>query len=345
MANLHDISNWTQLRSYHTGGTRSKKYLQGPDSQYYFFKESQRKQVKDYKYEFWSEIIAYELGLILDIKVLKYEIAIHNNKIGCLSKSMIDPAKEELIELGKYLQTFDRHFEYQEKKPGKTYNFQLIENTLNALGLQKFIFQILEVVVFDAVISNGDRHQENLAFINPFNFKAQLVEETKNIIEEPTGWLRKFLSSLSKEDKIKAAQELDKWKIKNNTITTFSPIYDSGSSLGRELSEEAIEILLSNNIRFERYIKGGKSEIHWEGQKLTHFELIHQLLQQYPEHIRKLIDKINLKFDGQKFRKILENIDEQLPPNFLDVKLSIERKILIEKIVTERIKKLTQIIR
>jgi hypothetical protein len=78
--------------------------LQDPDGNFYYFKRSQLKPGKDYRFEFWSEIIAYEVGIILGFNVLRYDIAIDSEVIGCISKSMINPDKEELIEGIKYLQ-------------------------------------------------------------------------------------------------------------------------------------------------------------------------------------------------------------------------------------------------
>ena len=60
--------NWNEQFWFSTGGTRAKKYLLSPDGKYYYFKRSQYKEPtnfkpgKDFKYEFWSEVIAYELG-------------------------------------------------------------------------------------------------------------------------------------------------------------------------------------------------------------------------------------------------------------------------------------------
>lgn len=59
---------WQEQYWFSTGGTRAKKYLQRPDGKFCYFKRSQFKPAtatrpgKNYKYEFWSEVIAYELG-------------------------------------------------------------------------------------------------------------------------------------------------------------------------------------------------------------------------------------------------------------------------------------------
>ena len=111
MAQLFDISNWNEQLWWSTGGTRNKKvYLNTEDGEIYYFKESYKKGKRDYKYEFWSEIIASEIGILFEFNVLEYHIALRGNDIGCISKSMIDPESEELVEGGKYLQAFDNTF-------------------------------------------------------------------------------------------------------------------------------------------------------------------------------------------------------------------------------------------
>lgn len=87
MAKYIDISNWKTQVHVHTGGTRDKFIAISPDDdKKYYFKTSINKGFKNYKYEFWSEVIASELGRSLGFNVLIYDVASFNDKIGCLSK-------------------------------------------------------------------------------------------------------------------------------------------------------------------------------------------------------------------------------------------------------------------
>src|SRR5690349_17439125 len=100
MADILEISHWSSLPWYSTGGTRAKKYLNNPDgNKTFYFKQS----IDKYPFEFWSEIIASNLGTQLELNVLKYQVAIYKGEIGCVSQSMINQDREELIEGGKYL--------------------------------------------------------------------------------------------------------------------------------------------------------------------------------------------------------------------------------------------------
>ena len=115
MPNLFEITaEWSPQPWFSTGGTRAKKYLQSPDGKYYYFKRSQYKDPvneklgKDFKYEFWSEIIAFEIGDLLGFNVLKYDIATEGEIMGCICESMVNSEQEELIEGVKYLQGFSK---------------------------------------------------------------------------------------------------------------------------------------------------------------------------------------------------------------------------------------------
>ena len=63
-----DASGWSELTWFNSGGTRAKRILQDDTGNIWYFKCSEKKAAKDgkpekyYKYEFWSEIIAYQLG-------------------------------------------------------------------------------------------------------------------------------------------------------------------------------------------------------------------------------------------------------------------------------------------
>lgn len=81
-----DITNWHEKRFYQTKGSRDKCVVQNPqNNEQYFFKTSLNQGVRNYKYEFWSEIIASSVGRILGFNTLRYDIARNGDKIGCLS--------------------------------------------------------------------------------------------------------------------------------------------------------------------------------------------------------------------------------------------------------------------
>jgi len=122
----------------------------------------------------------------------------------------------------------------------------------------------------------------------------------------------------------------------------FSPIYDSGCCLGRELIDDKVEKMINNDQMINAYIRRGKSEIHWEGysKKLNHFDLLNLLKKEYPEIITKIIQRVKTKYKKEKIKEVIYNVDNNLPEYLKKHKLSENRKILMLKLVTLRIDKL-----
>ena len=353
MPELYNISDWNFLPWFSTGGTRSKMYVQSPEGFFYFFKESEKREGKYYKYEFWSEIIAYELGILFGLNMLKYDIAIHQDIVGCISQSMHDPDDEVLMEGGKYLQSINDSFSPEEKQSRKLYTFQLIDKTLQSYGLD-YIDKIIEVIIFDAVIGNGDRHQENWAFISKYSFLGKGITEIEktikeNKVDEKPKLLRWLINSFYKaKDKNDIKEEFKLYKEVQTKPFSFAPIYDSGSSLGRELTDEKVLSMLKNKPELDAYIKRGTSEIRWDGEdrKLKHFDLVQRLLESsYYEIVTDKIKQFESSFNGAKLKMNLKEIDNLMPENFEQYKIPQKRKELILTLITLRLKKVTDLIK
>lgn len=350
MAKLYNISEWSEQSWWNTGGTRDKKiYLNPEDGELYYFKQSFKKGQRNYKHEFWSEIIASEVGQLLGFDILPYHIAIRGNIVGCISKSMINQASEELIEGGKYLQAFDNTFKPENIKLRNQYSFDLILNALVTFNKEKHLKELIETILFDALIGNSDRHQENWAIINvhtvtteSFSFLAKEIE-TGGIEELPT-WLKNFIKKIVvKKDKLRP--ELQTVRLMLPKQTRFAPIYDSGCSFGRELDDERIKLMLKNEHEIQKYIAKGLAEIHWEAKKINHFELVTKLLQSegLKEIILACLKRITEQFDSNKIENIVRNVDKEIIDlenlNFLPK----ERKELVLKLLTLRLNKLREI--
>ena len=322
MPELYDITHWNPQPWYSTGGTRAKRYVQSPEGTYYYFKRSQFKPGKDYKYEFWSEIIAYEVGRCLKFNVLRYDIAIDGDIMGCLCETMIDPDKEDLIEGLRYLQAYDDTFDPANTALRKQYTFQLVEKSLKFFELEKFIDQIVEIIVFDSIIGNSDRHQENWAFINDYSVISKLVKASAGI-----------------------AKILETWRFYNQRPKVMAPIYDNGSSLGRELTQERVVQLLQDKQQLRKYVEKGTSEIHWNNQKLSHFELIGELLKSpYREIVIEIGKRVIDAIKKTNIELIIREIDNLVPETHTHYKLPDDRKQLIVDIISLRIRKLQELL-
>jgi hypothetical protein len=355
-ATFTNISNWQKNIFYSTGGTRSKKIVIHPGSNdEYFFKGSKINKKNGetlYPTEFWSEIVSSKIGQFLGFNMLDYNIAYDENdrqKIGCISKSMVLNSENNLTEGITYLTGYDSKYNPEEDK--KKYTFQFIQNALIDFNFNKYIENIIEIIIFDSIVGNSDRHQENWGIIMYYRNSIDKINE--NLLSSKINFWQKiemkfnrFLNEifilLHKEEKVISKNNL---KLHSNiTIHDFAPIYDSGCCLGREREDNWVEKAIKDSQMIETYIRKGESEIHWEGylNKRKHFELIELLLDQYPTETRKKIERVKEKYNSETLKNIIENIDSNVPTDLINFKLSVTRKQLMFKLVTLRIEKLIQ---
>ena len=356
-ATYTEITDWQKNVHYSTGGTRSKYIALDPNlNEEFFFKGSKvtSNGIIRYPTEFWSEIVSSKIGQFLGFNMLDYNIGYdrnHNQKIGCLSKSMILNSENKLTEGIQYLTGFNPNYNPDTDKTD--YTFQFIYSALDSFNLQEYIENIIEIIVFDSIIGNSDRHQENWSIITKHKMEIQgIATEVDGVSRvEHRGLMRKirrlrnfFLSD--KNATFEKTLESLNYTVTFNKSHRFAPIYDSGCCLGREYEEERINKMLSNIQMLNTYINKGKSEIHWNGlvQKSSHFELVNLLLKEYPKQTAKFIHRINEAFDEKKIKEIIDNIDSKLPADLINYKLSKSRKTLMFKLITLRIEKLVNLI-
>lgn len=341
MAEFYDISNWNEKLYFQPGGTRSKVVVEHPAThELYFFKTSLKKELKDYKYEFWSEIMASEIGSFFGFDMLRYDIAYNNEEIGCISKSMVTAGKNKLTEGISYLTGYDTTYNPDDKASRKQYTFQRIKETLEYFRLENIIFNIVEIIIFDSIVGNGDRHQENWGIIIEYSDVIRAIKKIENNKEYSSvkKLLFSVLSITSKEKRKEA--DLNVHDLFLLMPGRFSQIYDSGSCLGREISDEKIPQILKDKNMMDAFIRRGESEIHWEGEKINHFDLISNLKKIYPEQVEGCIRRVKSKYISEKLRSIINKIDRKLPSEIDHFKLPDERKEFIFKIITLRLEKL-----
>jgi len=265
---------------------------------------------------------------------------------------MIDPNTESLYEGVNYLQGFDPTYIPENKESYDSYTFQFICNALTEYSLESRIPFLIKTIIFDSLIGNSDRHQENWGFILYSGFKDKKgIKILNKFMSSP--FYRGIVKSFFILFKIKDISSLRKKillinKAMEDVKGRYSPIYDSGSCLGRELEDEKIDKMLSDNNMLNAYIKKGPSEIRWNGPKINHFDLIRNIMNsknEYHNVVKSTISNINRVFNDQKIRNIVLEIDKKLPQNLIQNKLPDNRKELIIKMVTLRFEKLKEVLK
>ena len=345
MADFYDITTWTEKPWYQTGGTRSKVIVENPANHTeYYFKTSLKKELKDYKTEYWSEIIASEVGIHLGFDMLKYDVAYNRGEMGCISKSMVTEGQNKLSEGISYLTGFDTTYNPDDKNSKKQYTFHFICESLKYFQLDHYISNIIEIIILDSVIGNGDRHQENWGIITEYSDVVKMLEEIAR--NGKKGFLEKSLFALlaiTSKAKREETERLEK-ELHLKMPGKFSQIYDSGSCLGRELDDEKVKQMLTDKSMIEGYIRKGVSEIHWKGEKLNHFDLIKNVNNIHSGVVSKIVNRIKEKYNEAEIRDIVVNIDSKLPPHLQANKLTHDRKELVIKLITLRIQKLIRLL-
>ncbi|MBU8891591.1 MAG: hypothetical protein KOO66_02345 [Bacteroidales bacterium] len=344
MALFYNITDWNEKPWFSSGGTRDKQIVEDNEGQVYYFKTSIKKDVMDYKFEFWSEIIASKIGKLLGFDTLNYEIAVRGEKIGCLSKAMNLDGESKLIEGISFLTGYDNSYDPEKKDSHSIYSYQFICDSLNFFDQGRFISDIDKIIILDSIIGNGDRHQENWGVIS--NYK-----EAANILQKQADKDNRLLLKILIKVLSKVMKDKDFWKNRFSEKLSliipgsFAPVYDNGSCLGREITDQKLEQMLKDDNMFNSYIKKGKSEIHWNGGKLNHFELIKNISILKTDKIKQYITDVKQKYSEQNIENIVKNIDLNLPKEYSDNRLPDNRKRLIIKLINLRVNKLFELVR
>ena len=267
----------------------------------YLFKRSSHRYIE----QFWTEILAYQLGLQMDITVPPTFVAFdsESNQCGALIEWFINNKDESYIPGGDYCELYIPNFD---RKKGTQHNFETVSKIFKDLTY-KYIESFIDwksfwskTFVFDALIGNTDRHQDNWGII--------LKQEHNNI--------------------------------KNETVE-ISPVFDNGTSMGHEILAEDIHKFESDEV-MEKYISRGKHHIKWcltDDTKQGHFELLQKVAYKYPETLDVMKSCIN-KINENTFQIILEDLVKFDIP----IRLSTERSKFMLKLLKFRHDKLKRIL-
>lgn len=168
-----NVDQWIKLNDT-TKGSREKQWILKPlkyphtNVELYLFKESNKR----YPAEFWAEIVAAEIGKLVGVQTPETFCAHMDDKYAALVRFFLTfewddkdqryQQIETLLEGGDLIMGLDPAFD---RKKGERHNIFLVEKIFCHFNREDLLEQFFKILIFDAIIGNTDRHQDNWGFI------------------------------------------------------------------------------------------------------------------------------------------------------------------------------------
>ncbi len=291
-------------------GSREKTLLRAPTEELYdfvipnhlyLFKRSRT----CFPEQFWAEIIAYKIGVLIGVEVPPVFVAIDEkeNKTGALIEWFLSypGSRPEVKASGSsYMQRLIKNYDMEK---GEQHNFQAIKTLHSAFRSSKYKWDInwleywCKALTFDTLIGNTDRHQDNWGVI---------------------------------------------WVYENNILTPsrMTPVFDNGTSMGHEIFQNKFNGF-DKEERISRYVSRGFHHMKWsldDKTKLNQIDFIQRLITEYPV-IRSVVADL-MKFNTSK----LESDIIDLTKFKVSCPLSYERAKFTIKLLVFRKNKILSIL-
>ncbi|KKD62526.1 hypothetical protein RN22_00130 [Grimontia sp. AD028] len=186
MVEVVDVTGWIgdEHHAIFPVGARDKEMLWSPEKQVevlkpswpYLFKES----IDRYQDQYWTELVAYIVSKYLGVDVPKVFPAIKNTEDGIVCGSLIewfyDVDSERFVHAGSYFKRIIPDFD---DKTGKQHNFADMNIFIRSLAIQAGLVTervkwLADMALFDSLIGNTDRHQENWGVVFQSDDKSRL---------------------------------------------------------------------------------------------------------------------------------------------------------------------------
>ena len=272
-----NISNWKKDDEFgvYPEGARDKTLFYSPSPSPYEFLIPNHRYLYKHAFgrhpdQFWTEIIAYQVGCLLDVPVPPAFVAFDedNNSCGALIEWFLNypgQPEERFVPGGDIMVSAIPGYD---RKKGRQHNLAMVEPYLGFLEKNSKVdmaeWQIYwcDMLLFDALIGNTDRHQDNWGLL---------------------------------------------WQTSNETVKVrMAPVFDNGTSLGYEILDGNMDDFYKSD-RMQNYINKGRHHIRWrlhDKKPAQHIELLELLANKYPAIANKIINKLNV-FDLDALKAII----------------------------------------
>ena len=160
---MKDFSFWEEYEGASEGSGRSEKiWLQNPDTgQTGLFKFKKDIGTTDHV----SECIACEIAQLLDISCAKFELGMYYGREGSMSYNIIKNPNQTLVEGIYFITIIYPGYNPEQFIDSTTKHRYSVEMVKKAIEPFVSIDGFLKMLMFDYLIGNSDRHQNNWAII------------------------------------------------------------------------------------------------------------------------------------------------------------------------------------
>jgi hypothetical protein len=157
-----DYDSWIEYEGFAEGSGRNEKvWLTNPGTQEIGLFKFRKSSLTS---EHISEKLASDIAHLLGLECANIEIGRYHSRVGCMSYLINQPG-EELIEgislISKYYPNYNSDTMHDDVQ-AEYYSFDMIMQALENYGLKP---EFLKIMIFDCLIGNSDRHQNNWAII------------------------------------------------------------------------------------------------------------------------------------------------------------------------------------
>ena len=257
-----NVDQWIKL-DVPTKGSREKQWVLKPlmdphtNVELYLFKESNKR----YPAEFWAEIVAAEIGKLVGVQTPETLCAHMDDKYAALVRLFLTiewddkyqryQRIETLSEGGDLIMGIDPAFD---RKVGERHNIFLVEKIFCQFKREDLLEQFFKMLIFDAIIGNTDRHQDNWGFIHN--------NKTKEMALAPAYDNSTSLGSELIEEKLSGYLE-------ENGLRLRQYIYKGKAHI--RWSDNGIDLERINHFQLLKNLAGIKSTITGYVQEMTSF--------------------------------------------------------------------------
>jgi len=239
-------------------------------------------------WQFWVEVIAYRLGLLMGVGVPPAHIGLNRtyaqgrDTYGALIEWFFDDRKDMYVEGGQFMVAFIKDYDRQK---GLQHNFTDIANNLGSFP--RFMKYWAGVFTLDCLTGNTDRHQDNWG----------LVIENGKLADAQTGRV------------------------------IFSPAFDNGTAMGYEILEANLEKYRDEE-RLQAYLTNPRHAHHhmkWSLEKpepVNFHDFMRKFVERFPDSLNIIMSYLTFT------RSQVEEVTDPLVDAISGSEYSLNRKRL-----------------